>query len=590
MPEVMFGSSNLQATGLHLRFNSPLTTYSANQLKEVFPVLKAAQAAAESGAWVVLMLSYEAAPAFDCALKTHSPDALPLAWAAVFAEPATPSTAVTPPTPTTTAPDFTSARYDVSAWEPRVSRSEYGESVRRIRDLIASGDTYQVNYTFPLLTEFNGDPGAWYDTLCAAQSAEYCAYLDLGRYQVLCISPELFFERTGDSIKTKPMKGTINRGRWAQEDIERARRLTESLKDRAENVMIVDLLRNDLGKISIPGSVRVSKLFEVERYETLWQMTSTVESTLRNGVGLADVLAALFPCGSITGAPKIRTMEIIRELESFPRGIYTGTIGFIRPGGDCVFNVAIRTVVLDSDTGAATFGVGGGITIDSTAEREYDECLLKSSFLATPIRHFRLLESIRLEHGEFFLLGRHLERLKASAEYFNFPFTEEQILYKLHRAVATCSDKLLKIRLLLSRDGTIEIDASQITHAGRIPRRVALAVQPVDSKDKFLFHKTTNRVIYDQALAHRPDCDDVILWNEREEVTESSVANVVLPIDGQLFTPPLEAGLLAGTFRDQLLAEGTIRERMVHKEELRQASSFFLINSVHKWMRAILVD
>jgi para-aminobenzoate synthetase/4-amino-4-deoxychorismate lyase len=354
--------------------------------------------------------------------------------------------------------------------------------------------------------------------------------------------------------------------------------------------MIVDLLRNDLGKISVPGSVSVSKLFEVERYETLWQMTSTVESTLRRNVGLVDVMSALFPCGSITGAPKIRTMEIIRELEPFPRGIYTGTIGFIRPGGDCVFNVAIRTVVLDSDTGAATFGVGGGITIDSTAEREYDECLLKSSFLTSPVPRFRLLESILLEGGEFFLLNRHLERLKASAEYFNFHFREEQVLCELDRAVATCSSDRWKIRLLLSKAGETEIEAIQLRSPGRVPLRVALAALPVASNDRFLFHKTTNRLIYDQAIAQRPDCDDVVLWNERGEVTESSVANVVLPVDGQMFTPPQDSGLLAGTFRNQLLADGNIRERVIHKEELRQASDFLLINSVRKWIPAVLVD
>lgn len=587
MPEVMFGSSDLQAPGLHLRFTSPLTTYSANQLAEVFPLLKAAEAAAKAGAWVALMLSYEAAPAFDNALKTHALDFLPLAWAAVFAEPAKPSS---PATSATIATERASASYDLSAWEPRILRSEFGERVRRIRDLIASGVTYQVNYTFPLLTHFKGDPGAWYDTLCAAQGAEYCAYLDLGRYKILCISPELFFERNGDSIKTKPMKGTINRGRWSQEDDERRRQLEESPKDRAENVMIVDLLRNDLGKISIPGSVRVSTLFQVERYETLWQMTSTVESRLRTDVGLADVMGALFPCGSITGAPKIRTMEIINKLEPFPRGIYTGTIGFIRPGGDCVFNVAIRTVVLDSNTGAATFGVGGGVTIDSTAEREYDECLLKSSFLTAPIPRFRLLESILLEDGEFFLLSRHLERLKASAKYFNFPFPEERVREELERAVAACSRERWKIRLLLSKAGEIEIETIQLRGACRVPLRVALAVQPVDSNDKFLFHKTTNRLVYDQAMPQRPGYDDVILWNERGEVTESSVANIVIAVDGKLFTPPQNSGLLAGTFREELLAVGKIRERVVYKEELRQASEAFLINSVRKWMPAMLLD
>ena len=581
MSEVMFGSSDIRAEGLHLRFTSPLTTHSANHLEEVVPMLKAAEAAAKSGAWVVLMLSYEAAPAFDGALKTHTPGLLPLAWAAVFDKPATPATI---------AAEFAAGRYDLTAWEPRVSRSEYTEAVRHIRDLIAKGDTYQVNYTFPLLSHFNGDPRALYDTLCTAQGAEYCAYLDLGRYKVLCISPELFFERNGDSIKTKPMKGTISRGRWALEDEERAQQLAESPKDRAENVMIVDLLRNDLGKISVPGSVRVSELFEVERYETLWQMTSTVESILRREVGLVEVMAALFPCGSITGAPKIRTTEIIRELEAFPRGVYTGSIGFVRPGGDCMFNVAIRTVVLDSDTGAATFGVGGGITIDSTAEREYDECLLKSSFLTAPTPRFRLLESILLEGGEFFLLSRHLERLKASAKYFNFHFPEEQILCELDRTVAMYSGEGWKIRLLLSKAGEIEIEAIQLRNTGGVPLRVALTAASVDSNEKFLFHKTTNRGVYDQALARRPDCDDVILWNERGEVTESSAANLVLPINGELFTPSQSSGLLAGTFRDQLIAEGKIHERVIPVSELKQSTSFFLINSVQKLLPAVLVD
>ncbi|CAN5711141.1 aminodeoxychorismate synthase component I [soil metagenome] len=584
MSEVIFGSSDIRAKGLHFHFTSPLTTHSANHLEEVVPLLKAAEAAAKSGAWVVVMLSYEAAPAFDAALKTHTPGFLPLAWAAVFDKP------VTPGIPAAIAPEFTTVSYDLIAWESQVSRSEYIDAVSCVRDLIARGDTYQVNYTFPLLSHFDGDSSAWYDTLCTAQGAEYCAYLDLGRYKVLCISPELFFERHGDSIKTKPMKGTVSRGRWAQEDEEQARQLAESPKDRAENVMIVDLLRNDLGKISVPGSVNVSKLFEVERYETLWQMTSTVESTLRSDVGLAEVMAALFPCGSITGAPKIRTTEIIRELEAFPRGVYTGSIGFVRPGGDCMFNVAIRTVVLDSDTGAASFGVGGGITIDSTAEREYDECLLKSSFLSAPIPRFRLLESILLESGEFFLLSRHLERLKASAKYFNFHFSGEQILCELDRAIAMCSGERWKIRLLLSKAGEIEIEAIQLRSAPAVPLRVALAAAPVDSNEKFLFHKTSNRGIYDQALAQRTDCDDVILWNERGEVTETSVANLVLPLDGELFTPPQNSGLLAGTFRDQLIAEGKIHERVIPVSELKQSTSFFLINSVQKWLPAVLVN
>jgi para-aminobenzoate synthetase / 4-amino-4-deoxychorismate lyase len=266
-------------------------------------------------------------------------------------------------------------------WLPKVAKDEYVHSVTRIRDLIAAGDTYQVNYSFPLTSTFNGDSFAWYQQLDRAQRANYSAYLDLGRYKILSLSPELFFERNGDHVRTKPMKGTVRRGRTDDEDEELAHWLQNSIKNRAENVMIVDLLRNDLGKVSVPGGVHVTSLFDLERFETVWQMTSTVEATLEHGTSLLNLIGALFPCGSVTGAPKIRTMQIIRELERFPRGAYTGTIGLLRPGGDCTFNVAIRTVVLDKETNLATCSVGGGITIDSTAEDEYQECLVKSRFL-----------------------------------------------------------------------------------------------------------------------------------------------------------------------------------------------------------------
>jgi para-aminobenzoate synthetase / 4-amino-4-deoxychorismate lyase len=584
MPEVMFGSTGVTTAGLRLRFDSPLRTFSANQLHEVVPVLAAAETAARSGCWVAVMLCYEAAPAFDGSLKTHRPSSLPLAWAAVFDKPLEPATSPN------VAAELGSDGNDPGSWKSPVSRSEYAAAVARIHDLIARGYTYQVNYTLPLESHFNGDPRVWYDTLCSAQGADYCAYFDLGTHQLLSISPELFFDRRGDSIKTKPMKGTIKRGRSIVEDEQRALQLAESPKDRAENVMIVDLLRNDLGKISIPGSVQVSKLFEIERYETLWQMTSTVESTLRGNVGLVDVMTALFPCGSITGAPKVRTMEIIRELERFPRGVYTGTVGFIRPGGDCVFNVAIRTVLLDSITGTATFGVGGGITIDSTAEREYEECLLKGSFLYNAAPPFQLFESILLEDGEFFLLARHMDRLKASAKYFDFQLSEPEALRTLEHVVTSGLIGRWKIRLLLSKSGQIEIETIQLHPTRPEPLRVRLALQPVDSNDKFLFHKTTHRSVYDRAVTQRADCDDVVFWNERGEVTESSVANLVVAMNGELFTPPQDSGLLAGTFRAELLAQGRIRERVITVPEMRAATRVFLVNSVRQWMPAALID
>ena len=541
----------------------------ANRIDEVVSVLEFAEREARSGSYVAVMLSYEAAPAFDSALVAHEPSEFPLAWASVFEN----SSEVA-----------TTLGVISNSWSPLVDRDEYDRAVARIRELIAAGDTYQVNYSFPLTSTFSGDAYELYRSLCLAQGAPYSAYLDLGRFKVLCLSPELFFARRGNHVITKPMKGTVKRGRWLEEDRELAAWLSESVKDRAENVMIVDLLRNDLGKVAVPGSVRVSSLFDLERFETVWQMTSTVEATLKDPTSLVDLMTALFPCGSVTGAPKIRTMQIIRELERFPRGAYTGAIGFLKPGGDCIFNVAIRTVVIDTETKVATFGVGGGVTIDSTAEREYEECLVKSRFLhASPVE-FQLFESILLEDGEYFLLSRHLERLRDSAAFFGFVFPEAQIKSALE-GVATFGS--FKVRLTLWKDGKIETEISAIEPFER--RRVALATEAVDSSDRFLFHKTTNRDFYNTQLAARPDCDDIIFWNERGEITESTIANLVVPIDGQLCTPPVDSGLLAGTFRNHLLAEGKISERVITLEELRSATEFFLINSVRKWVHAELI-
>ena len=549
-PYVVFGS---------IAFDSPKETLIATRLDEVIPLLASAERHARSGFYVAVLLSYEAAPAFDPVLRVHAPGDFPLAWAAVFPDKL----------------ELTSEEHpsvSSNSWTPEVSQTEYNLAISRIRELIAAGDTYQVNYTFPLTSSFNGDAYEWYRSLSLAQGAQYSAYIDLGRYQVLCLSPELFFERRGDHVVTKPMKGTARRGRWSAEDRNLAQWLEQSPKDRAENVMIVDLLRNDLGKVSVPGSVKVSSLFEIERFETVWQMTSTVESTLCEGTSLVDLMTALFPCGSITGAPKIRTMEIIRGLERFPRGAYTGAIGFLKPGGDCIFNVAIRTVVIDTETKRATFGVGGGVTIDSTAEREYEECLVKSKFLHERAVEFQLFESILLEDGEYFLLARHLERLRDSAAYFGFEFPEEEITKALEQKERSGT---YKVRLMLWKSGHIETRITRIAPEPDEQRLVTLAPTPVDSSDRFLYHKTTRRDIY---------FEDVVLWNERAEVTEAGTTNVVVKIDGELCTPPITSGLLAGTFRAHLLEQGTIKERVITVDELKHANEFFLINSVRRWM------
>lgn len=577
MIEATFGSRHLQAQGLSTHFRSPLTVLTAARHEEIHTLLVNAESAAKSGHWVALMLSYEAAPAFDSAMKTREASELPLAWAAVFAA------------PLENAESVEDQSYEVGTWTPLVSRADFSESIARIREFIAAGDTYQVNYTFPLVATFKGDARSWFRDLCRAQGAEYCAYFDLGRFKILSISPELFFEQDGRTVRTRPMKGTIKRGRWAEEDLSLANQLAASGKDRAENVMIVDLLRNDLGRVAEIGSVKVTRLFELERYETLWQMTSTIEATLRAEVTFPELMARLFPCGSITGAPKIRTMEIIRNLEPFPRGVYTGTLGFLRPDGSSVFNVAIRTIVIDTQKGLATFGVGGGITYDSTAEKEYEECLVKSSFLTSKAAEFELLETLLLADGEFYLLNRHLQRMKASAEYFGFTFPENEILDELDRLRTQRGSGKWKVRLLLSRRGQISIETKELnSYEGVL--RVALAPDPVNVNDRFLFHKTTNRKVYEDALASRPDCDDVILWNDSGDVTESTIANLVIAVDGNFYTPPVHAGLLPGTLRAQLLEEGSVVERSIRREDLAAADEIFLINSLRGWRPAVLVS
>ena len=554
----------LKAAFGSLVFDEPSQIREAKRIDEVLPLLEFAEARALAGAYVVVMLSYEAAPAFDSALVTHAATNFPLAWAAVF------------DSASEEVDERRQGEFASSGWQPRVSKSEYVNAVGRIRELIAAGDTYQVNYSFPLTSTFSGDAYAWYGELCLAQGgARYCAYLDLDRYQVLSLSPELFFERQGDRVITRPMKGTVRRGRWLEEDEELARWLQHSAKDKAENIMIVDLLRNDLGKVSLPGSVHVSSLFQPERYETVWQMTSTVQATLRPRTSLVELMGALFPCGSITGAPKIRTMQIIRELEPFSRGVYTGTIGVLRPGGDCVFNVAIRTVVIEKETGVATFGVGGGVTIDSTAAGEYEECLVKSRFLSQSAVEFELFETMLIEDGRIFLLERHLERFRKSAAFFGMALGDE-ILKNLESVLNNYPVGSWKVRIA-RRKKTLSTDVTPAPATKEM--RVALARDPVDSSDRFLFHKTT----------HRNYRDDVIYWNERNEVTESGIANVVVRFGEELFTPPVSSGLLAGTFRDHLLAEGTIKERVITVEQLKHADELFLINSVRKWIKATLV-
>ena len=381
------------------------------------------------------------------------------------------------------------------------------------------------------------------------------------------------------------MKGTAPRGLSYEDDCARALELQRSEKERAENVMIVDLLRNDLGRISRTGSVTVENLFETERYDTLWQMTSSIAS--RTDASLPEIIAALFPCGSVTGAPKLRSMEIIRELEKRPRGVYCGAVGWLAPGRQAQFNVAIRTMTLDTHTREATYSVGSGITWDSAPRAEYGECLLKAHVLNHVSPPFELLESL-LWDDRYFLLEKHMRRLSNSADYFGFPIDLQTIRQRLAETAKTLARGRHKVRLRVSRSGAVHIDADQVHAPGRI--KVGLALKPIDSTDPFLYHKTTHRSHYDALRLTRPELDDVLLWNQRGEITESTIANVVVNRAGTWLTPPVSCGLLPGVMREHLLQTGKISEAVITKEDLAQADSIALINSVRKWIEVKFTD
>jgi para-aminobenzoate synthetase/4-amino-4-deoxychorismate lyase len=387
------------------------------------------------------------------------------------------------------------------------------------------------------------------------------------------------------------MKGTAPRGRWPEEDELFARQLRESAKERAENLMIVDLLRNDLGRVSRSGTVITTSLFDVESFETVHQMTSTITSEMNPGTGFTELLGALFPCGSVTGAPKKRSMEIIAELEDSPRGLYTGCIGYISPGmEEAVFSVAIRSLVIDGQAGAGELGVGSGVTWDSSADAEYEECLAKGLFAREMRPEFTLIESLLFEEGRgYFLLDLHLRRLESSSGYFGFAFDRGKVLQSLEEEGVRLKGKS-KVRLELSRDGSCFIEVEQLGKGSNPDSgHVRLAAARVDSSDPFLYHKTSNRNLYSREAGKRPDCFDVIFLNERGEITEGANNNIVIRRGKEMLTPKMECGLLPGTFRQFLLNAGEIREGTITSHELESADEIYLINSVRKWRRVYLL-
>jgi para-aminobenzoate synthetase/4-amino-4-deoxychorismate lyase len=555
----------------------------ATSIDEVVEVLAAAEEAVTSGLWVAGFVTYEAAPAFDSALVVTNRDGtrfqgLPLAWFSVWK-----SRVPTQPLDT--------HAYQLSEWQPEIDQRQHAEGVTAIRERIEAGDTYQVNHTFRMTASFSGQTEGFYRDLVNSQSCGYGALIDTGRFVVISASPELFFEWRHGVLKSKPMKGTAARGLMLYDDEKQRLQLASSEKDRAENLMIVDMVRNDLGRVAQVGSVEVPALFTTEKYDTVWQLTSSVTARPRPELGMADVFGALFPSASITGAPKVATMQIIAGLENSPRGIYCGAVGFGGPDAgnqiQWAFNVAIRTVLVDRDREEAVYGTGGGVTFDSTPHGEFQEAVLKAAVLGRRSAVFELLETIRFTPEEgLLLLDRHLQRLLDSALYFDIPLDPAEVRAALRSAVAAAT-RPLRVRLLVDRSGVIQVDVGEIPAA--TPLSLAVDTVAVDRRDVFLYHKTTNRVVYDEARHRHPEASDVALINTEGEVTESTIANLAVDLDGVWYTPPVASGLLPGTLRGALVEEGLLRERVLTPMDLKAANRIARVNALRGWEEVSLL-
>lgn len=553
-------------------FDRPIRVLRADQPQDVVGTIDAAERLARStGCTAVGFVAYEAAAAFG--LSVHEARAgIPLVWFGLF-EPARGRWVE----------DLVPHDYTIGPSSPSVNRETFLRAFRSIKRHLADGESYQVNYTFKLSASFGGDARGLFTDLAAAQGGRHAAFIDIGTHVVCSASPELFFERVGERVSARPMKGTAGRGLTVVEDRCARDALSRSSKQRAENVMIVDMVRNDLGRVADVGSVEVPELFTTERYPNVWQMTSLV--TARCSTSLARLFSVMHPSASVTGAPKVRTMEILRKLETEPRGIYTGAIGRIDCNGAARFNVAIRTAVVDRTRGRVDFGVGSGIVWDSDVSDEYDECLLKGTVLGQRPSAFSLLETMRWTPADgFFLLDRHLRRLVRAAEYFGFPCSEADVRAILADALAGAQG-LQRVRLLVNQVGEVRVERAPLDASCGL-LRVTLAQTPIDASNPFLYHKTTNRLAYDGAT--RPGYDDAILWNEAGQVTEATRANVVVELAGRRCTPPVHSGLLAGVYREELLATGAIVERIVTQADLAAAERVWLISALRGWTRAVL--
>ncbi len=592
-PYVLLDDS-LTPGGRSLLFTEPELIVSAHEPGEVEAALDAVSSGLARGLHAAGFFSYELGLCLEPKLEHLLPAnrRVPLFWIGLFREPRSLDDAGTR---AWLEANGAAERAKISDLHLSWSREQYAKAFATVEDYIAAGDVYQINLTLKYHFAFEGNPVALYAALRRKQRVAHGALIFMPDLSVLSLSPELFFRREGKHMSARPMKGTAPRGRTPREDARLKTWLAMDEKQRAENLMIVDLLRNDLGRVAKIGSVEVTDLFTVETYRSVHQMTSGIEAELRSDMGLKDMLRALFPCGSVTGAPKVRAMEIISEIEGDARGVYTGAIGHIAPSGDAAFNVAIRTVVLDKNGGE--MGIGGGIVADSKEESEFEECLLKAHFLTKVDAPFELIETLRFESGKgFHLLERHLARLRSSADHFGYPFSREAVLAALDAEAARVQAPVTMVRLLLGEDGSITVTSTAI----ELPTkdtvwRFVISDERLDEKDPLFYHKTTRRQFYDREMERQKaltGCDEVIFLNKKGELTEGTRTTLFIELDGRLFTPALACGLLPGTLREELLdlPRAAASEAVLSPQDLLTAERIYLGNSVRGLIRAELMQ
>ena len=541
----------------------------------------------KKGFWLAGYFSYEFGYLLEQKLYPLVPKglSLPLAWLGVFKNPVVVNHREYNPI---SGEKNIKATYQIKNLQSNITEKEYNNVIKKIKNYIQEGQTYQVNFTFKLKFDFEGDPVNLYLNLRRVQPTSYMAFINTGKDFILSFSPELFFHINQGIITTKPMKGTLSRGRFLDEDGLRENLLHKSVKNRAENLMIVDLLRNDLGRVAKKGTVIVKKLFSIEKYLTVLQMTSTIEANLKRNASLKNILSALFPSGSVTGAPKIRTMQIIRELEREPRNVYTGAIGYISPHHEVCFNVAIRTIHIDKRN-KGSLGIGGGIVYDSIDKKEYKEAILKAHFLVKKFPNVSLIETIRWQQkGGYYLIDLHLERLKKSCEYFNIPCNSKKINQKLLILERIFNhDLVYKVRLLIDSEGRIRLEYWPLEII-TLPLSAKVSSKRVDSKDIYLYHKTTNRYSYEKERknAIKEGFLEVIFTNQKGQLTEGSFTNIFLLQANTLYTPSLECGLLKGVLREHFLRSKSAREKVLYPQDILKAEKVYLGNSVRGLMEA----